>query len=830
MQPENTRRSPTIDTPSTPPPARPWRRRWWIWALVGLLVVSGGGIFADWWRCVPDSVQATYVGRAACADCHAPEMGLFAGSDHDRAMDVATDATVLGDFNDVEFTHHGITSRMFRQGDKFMIKTEGPDGKLTDFEVKYVFGIRPLQQYMVEFDRPPDARPDEVARLQVLRISWNTEAKEWFYMPPPDVPEKMDPQDPLHWTGIAQRWNNMCAYCHSTNLQKNYDVKSGFYHTTFSEIDVSCEACHGPGSIHVQLAKKRSLFWDRKRGYGLEGLNEPDPHVQIQACAPCHSRRRVMYPDFKPGDNYYDFFSNELLQEATYFADGQIKDEDYVFGSFIQSKMYHNNIRCTDCHDPHSVGLKHPGNQTCTSCHQHSGAKYDSEAHHHHEMGTPGASCPECHMPETTYMEVDPRRDHSIRIPRPDVSVALGLPNACTRCHLKDAKIPDARRAELKQYRDWVEAAQNGDKVIRAELKRLDQWSVDAVQKWYGDKPPLPDFAHALIAGRKGPPDAGQQLAAVAANRKWPGIVRATAIFQRGLLPRIEDLTPETRALRDADPQVRMAAVDRFLDYLPNVGTRPLSNNDVSALAQRVGPIVRQLVPLLTDPRRNVRAQTGRVLASVPPQLISQLLNGQQRDQLDKAIDEYITGVNESNDRGGAHMSLSVLFEALGWDDRAIESYRNAIRTEPGMTGPRSNLAALLERILEQETRRFGPDKLPQRLQNYPREIEQLRGEELKLLARDAKLLPDNAAIQYRYGLSAYLNGDAEGAEGALRRACELEPNNDQFLFVLALFYEKFHRIAEARDAVAQLLKLQPQNPQYLQLRQRLDNPEQTNP
>ncbi len=800
---------------------RSWRR-WLAWLVLGGTLMIGGGIFADWWHCLPDSAQATYVGRAACAECHAQEMQLFAGSDHDRAMAVATDKTVLGDFNNATLVHHGITSRMFRRDGKFMIHTEGPDGKMADFEIKYVFGVRPLQQYMVEFDRPKDMPANEIARLQVLRISWDTKRKKWFYMPPSDVPEKLDPHDPLHWTGIGQRWNDMCAYCHSTNLQKNYDVSTGIYHTTFSEIDVSCEACHGPGSIHVALARRHSLFWDRKRGYGIVSLAEPDSHIQIQACAPCHSRRADIYPNFRPGDNYYDYFSNELLRENTYFADGQIKDEDYVFGSFIQSKMYHNDIRCTDCHDPHAARLKHDGNKVCTSCHQHSGAKYDSEAHHHHKMGTLGASCPECHMPQTTYMEVDPRRDHSIRIPRPDLSVALGLPNACTRCHLSDAKIPAAQRAELKQYRDWIEAARNGDTLIRNELERLDQWSLDAVKKWYGDKKWPRHFAYALHAGRAGEPQAADELAKVAANRLWPGIVRATAIMQRGMLSTVGDLAPETRALHDPDPQVRQAAVARFFDYLPDVSSRPLAQRDLDALAERVSPITRRLVPMLRDPRRNVRVETGRVLARVPPGLLSQLLNGQQREEMDQAIQEYIAGINEANDRGGAHMVLGVLYESLGWDDRAIAAYRDAIRVEPDLTGPRSNLAALLERILRQETQRFGPNRLPKRVRGYAAEIKQLRRQELKLLARDARLLPNNAALQYRYGLAAYLAGQTDAAEKALRRACELEPNNDRFLFALAMFYEKYERRAEALSAAARLLKMQPTNPQYRQLYERI--------
>ncbi|HAY79157.1 MAG TPA: hypothetical protein DCY79_05050, partial [Planctomycetaceae bacterium] len=253
----------------------------------GLLVVGmilgtaiiGGFVFADWWTVLPDDATASYVGRDSCIQCHTAEHAAWVGSHHDLAMDLATEETVLADFDDAEIDVFGKTSKMFRRDGKFMINTEGPDGKPTDFEIKYVFGVDPLQQYMVEFDRPADMPEDEVARVQVLRIAWDTQQKKWFYLPPPDVKdEPLDPSDDLHWTGVAQRWNNMCADCHSTNLKKQYDVKTATYHTTFSEIDVSCEACHGPGSLHVKLANSKSFFWDRKLGYGLAKLKGKDSH------------------------------------------------------------------------------------------------------------------------------------------------------------------------------------------------------------------------------------------------------------------------------------------------------------------------------------------------------------------------------------------------------------------------------------------------------------------------------------------------------------------------------------------------------------------------
>ncbi|MCR9295498.1 MAG: hypothetical protein NXI32_22505, partial [bacterium] len=345
-----------------------------------------------------DLSQATYVGRDNCVACHQVQAELYRGSHHDMAMQLPDEQTVLGNFDDATLEHHGIVSRFFREGEKYMVHTEGPDGAMADFEVKYVFGLEPLQQYMIEFPAPKQSGTEagqlgvDVPRVQVLRLCWDTVAGEWFYLPPPDVPEKLEPNDDLHWTGVAQRWNNMCADCHSTNFKKNFvppDHQSvmasmrdtadndgnaatmrmadaGAYHSSFSEIDVSCESCHGPGSVHVELAQKWFPGWSRERGYGLANLKLTAEN-QIQACAPCHSRRNVVQAGFQAGDHFYDFYSNQLLTEGVYYPDGQVLDEDYVHGSFIQSKMYHKGIKCSDCHDPHTARLRHDGNQVCTS-------------------------------------------------------------------------------------------------------------------------------------------------------------------------------------------------------------------------------------------------------------------------------------------------------------------------------------------------------------------------------------------------------------------------------------------------------------------------------
>jgi Flp pilus assembly protein TadD len=319
-------------------------------------------------------------------------------------------------------------------------------------------------------------------------------------------------------------------------------------------------------------------------------------------------------------------------------------------------------------------------------------------------------------------------------------------------------------------------------------------------------------------------PDAEAALASLAGDRRQPAIVRATALHQRGFLRAVTNLTPEILALTDEDAQVRKAAVTRLGAQIPATGSQRLSNADITQLEASLAPLVRQIVGLLDDPRRAVRAETGRVLAQLPGQLKAQLLSGNQRVKLDRALDEYTQGILESNDRGGAHMELGVLYESLGRDAAAESAYRTAIRVEPRMTGPRSNLAAVLERLNEADASQNGPgNTATQAGQLRSEEVTRLRREELDLLARDARLLPTSAPLQYRYGLSLYLHDQPVEAEKALQAACVLEPDNEQYLYALVLFYDKYARHDEARGTLDKLLQLAPNHPDYLRLRDELD-------
>lgn len=596
-------------------------------AILGMVAA----IASDWYSALPATATAQFVGRDTCAKCHQAELALWHGSDHDRAMELPSATSVVGDFNNTSFTRFGVTTKFFRDGEKYLVNTEGPDGEFHDYEIKYTFGVRPLQQYMVEF---PDGR------VQVLRVSWDTVKNEWFYVTPPDViDERILPGDPLHWTGMGQNWNTMCAECHSTNLQKNYDPQSDTYHTTYSEIDVSCETCHGPGSMHVELAESNSLFWDRNHGYGLPELKQASSAEQVDSCAPCHSRRTQIHANFHAGDKYLDHYEPSPLHEGLYHADGQMLDEVYVYGSFLQSKMYAEKVRCTDCHNPHSLELKFEGNLLCAQC--HTPGKYDTPTHHHH-TDTAATQCVNCHMVEHTYMNVDGRRDHSFRIPRPDLSAKLGTPNACNGCHTKD--------------------------------EETSEWAAAAVRQWYGDKRLHdPHYGEVLTEARRGTPEGLKLLQTLLRRGDTSDIVRATAVELLANYSSQESNPLTRKALKSRSPLVRIAAL------------RSLSFDFLRRTPQEVAV-------LLEDSFRPVRMAAAIRLAGGAAQLIS----AKSRLVLDKAIVEYRKSQLVMQERAAAQLNLAALAQTQGNSKAMSKSLRRAIFLEPYLLGVRDKLAALL--------------------------------------------------------------------------------------------------------------------------------------
>jgi predicted CXXCH cytochrome family protein len=673
---------------------------------------------------------ATFVGAAACAGCHAGEAAQWRGSHHQRAMAVASEETVLGNFADATVTQGGVTSTFYRKDDRFMVRTDGPDGALHDYPIAYTFGVQPLQQYLIPFPG---------GRYQVLGIAWDSRpaaegGQRWFHL----YPQAAKAGDRLHWTGLDQTWNFMCADCHSTNLQRNFDLPTVSYRTTWSEINVSCEACHGPGSRHVDWARGGAADRDDPRKGLVVALTDAgagrwvlDPAIgtatrtaprrsdsQLETCGFCHARRHELTPTFGYGRPLLDSAVPALLEAGLYHVDGQILAEDYEYGSFQQSRMFQMGVTCSDCHDPHSLRLRASGNQLCAQCHLP--ARFDTTQHHHHPAGSAGAQCADCHMPTRTYMVVDARRDHSIRIPRPDLSAALGTPNACNACH----------------------------------ADRTAQWAADAVARWYGPgRRPGPDWATTIAAARQGLPGTSEALAALATAPDRAPIVRATAL---SLFPTFAgDVTPTMikaylGGLHDPDPLVRVAAIEALSPFGPE---------------QRL-----QLLPsLLADPVLAVRVAAARSLAVVPP---DQLPAGQRTD-LDRALKELEAAEMASADRPESHLALGAVDAERGDAAAAEAAYRQALRLDPQFVPAMLNLADLY--------RALGRD-----------------GEAETLLRQAVATAPDDAAAAHAFGLLKARQGKLEDALALLRNAATLAPDDARYAYVYAVALNTAGRSADA--------------------------------
>ena len=503
---------------------------------------------------------------------------------------------------------------------------------MADFEIAYAFGHDPLQQYLVPFPG---------GRLQCLTVAWDADRGEWFDLYPND---EIPPTDWLHWTRAAQNWNGMCAECHSTNLQKNYDPETKTYDTTWSEIDVSCEACHGPGSQHVAWAEIQPMARPVIDDYGLvvatSGITSAQ---QVELCAPCHSRRAEFGDYDHTGAALLDTFRPSLLEEGLYHADGQILDEVYVWGSFTQSKMYANDVRCSDCHDVHSLKLKAEGNALCLQCHR--ADAYDTPEHHFHKKvddgeASDGALCVKCHMPEQPYMVIDERADHSLRIPRPDLSQALGSPNACSQggCH--------------------------ADKSL--------QWSVDAYTKWYGQAK-KPHYGTTLAAGREGRPESRDEVIRLAGDQLYPAIVRATALSLLRNYPGEDSTRAIAVALADPEGLVRLTAITNLV-------------------ARDQAELVRLVAPLLLDPLRAVRMEAAVRLADTP----DAELEPYQREARAKALAEYRRAMAHTLDFAFAGHNLGNLAARLGDAATAEKYYRTAIAIDDLFYPAKANLAVIL--------------------------------------------------------------------------------------------------------------------------------------
>ncbi|MBN1197926.1 MAG: tetratricopeptide repeat protein [Bacteroidales bacterium] len=702
-----------------------------------------------------------FVGRETCKSCHEKQYALFTGSDHDRAMDVADSATVLGDFNDVTFWHLGIESRFYKKNGGYFVYTTGPDGEMEEYKVDYVFGVRPLQQYLVAFPG---------GRYQCLPLCWDTRLREeggqrWFHI---YGDEKVPPSDFLYWTRILQNWNYMCAECHSTNLKKNFDTATASYHTTWSEIDVSCEACHGPGSAHIKWAEAAAKhpaspepgdmglvfrFKDPEAGTWVFGSGNTiaqrtvkrDGRKTLETCARCHARRSTIDEDYTFGHSLLDTHRPSLLVDPLYFPDGQIHDEVYVYASFLQSKMYHKGVICSDCHEPHSLKVYVQGNALCYRCHLPE--FYGTKSHHFHKENSSGALCVECHMPERTYMQVDPRRDHSMRNPRPDLSERMGTPNACSGCHNN-----------------------------LSNLSNLSKLS-DSYYQWYGKKDRGVHYGETFWKARNNYPDAVPELIRLAKDTSLPAMVRSSSFFYLANYQDPSVFEAVSSGVRDRDPLIRYGAIE---------GSRNLEE-DQKAMIFRI---------LMYDSIRLIRTQA----ASNIPLSAVQHFNNQEKSYYDQVISEYLETEMINADVPFTWMNLGNYYFDRGNPGEAERAYLRAIAIEPYLPMSFINLADLFRQLNQDEK---GEEILKEALEYNPGSADVLHALGLALVRRGkteegvhylkqaTEADPENSRYAYVYGVGLYSVGSRQEAISVLEKALSRNPYDRDILFALDSYYKE---------------------------------------
>ncbi|XUM51962.1 tetratricopeptide repeat protein (plasmid) [Rhizobium sp. YTUHZ045] len=574
------------------------------------------------------SLHEGFADEAECATCHQSEVDALSTSHHAKAMAVANDRTVRGDFDDVTFEHDGIMTTFFRRDGDYFVRTQGPDGKQGEFAIKYTFAYEPLQQYLIDLGG---------GKLQAFDIAWDTEARRWFWLGNGDP---ANPGSTYHWTGPFYRWNRTCIDCHSTDPVSNFAPTTGSYASSYVATSIGCQSCHGPGAAHIAWARAGSMSGDK-------GL----PEVGPDACFGCHARRVRLVEMSRPDRAFLDQYAPDLMRSELYFPDGQILDEVFEYGSFQRSKMARAGVTCLDCHRPHEGRVKAEGNALCTQCHAETApdrfadtsfdpsGEFDTPAHTHHTKGSPGAECANCHMPKRTYMKVDPRRDHSFVIPRPDLSETIGTPNACTTCHQDKTNI----------------------------------WAAERLDDWYGsDWRKRPSIAHAFAAAGHNDISAVDALRRFLADRGQPGFVKGSAVTEIARLSGAASVDDVKRAASDPDALVRLGAA-RAAENLP-------PEYRLAAIGS-----------LLSDQARAIRIAAVTALGPVP----SLSLLGDQRRAFDTAVAELETYAKANADVAGAQTDYGLFLARQGRPGEAETLLRRAIALDPSLIGAHANLAEL---------------------------------------------------------------------------------------------------------------------------------------
>lgn len=659
-------------------------------------------------------------------------------SHHYKSMLPATAENMLGNFDNQEITVGGITSFFYKVADEYWVKTDDENGNIKDYKIDYVFGFEPLQQYLIE---------TEQGRYQALSLSWDSRPSErggqrWFHIQGDDhIPNN----DRLHWTQPLQNWNGMCADCHSTELKRNYDVDNDRFDTTMKTINVSCGSCHTDENYQDF---KTQFNWTITEGQNTaEWLGEKRKSREIEVCAACHSRRTPLTNSFKSSGLYLNSFAPTLITSPEYFPDGQVRDEDYVWGSFLQSKMYAKGVICSDCHDPHSLELKASGNDLCAQCHVPT--YFDTKPHHNHPEGSTGSQCVNCHMPETTYMQVDARRDHSLRIPRPDLNHKTSSPDACTTCH----------------------------------ADQTPRWAATNIKDWFGEEASLkPHYGEVFNDVMKNEPGAEARLKRLIHDDELPEIIRASGFTLLSNYPSEDSAQHIIRGLSSSEPLIRLGAL-RATGFIPpeqkNKILSPLLRDGIKAIRiETHTALSKSSAETLTASEQTMWRGEGRYNAALFQQSLGNMQGAEEGYLKAQAIEPFFAA---------SYVNLADLYRAEGNDKETGKMIDLGLDLLPD--DPALNFSKALHSI------RSGNSDVA-----------------YSYLEKAVSLAPENARYAYVYAIALNDSGNSQKAILVLKRAHRLSPNDDNLNMLLLNLERTRGNWKQALKYANKLSKLYPDN------------------
>lgn len=696
-----------------------------------------------------------------CVQCHAEQVILWQNSHHAKSLQHANQETVLGNFNQFLYQNNNSWTLFGRDEQGYFIKTGQNEAEGQRYAVAFVLGFYPLQQILIDIGK---------GRLQAYTLAWDARplkegGQRWY----PLYDDSHQQNSPFYWKGQFNNWNTRCAQCHSSALNRNYNLDTDSYHTQWTQPNVSCQACHGhvhqtetqshltqiksknrqntaqtklkytlPEKSHFIFSPEQSTAKSVSQVKPQNSSNSIIETQQTRQCILCHSRRHTLTEGHGTGNIHQEIIPR-LAIPPLYYEDGQINDEVFVYGSYSQSKMSAAGVVCSHCHDPHSGQTLLKNNKLCHQCHQPS--SFDTPKHTLHSNNVSNSPlCVDCHMPQTIYMGIDARRDHSFRIPNPWVSEHFNSPNACLNCH-------------KNKDNAWAKT------ILAHKKKRIIEQNNDIGTIKY-----LTQIQPAL---------AKTKLTQTLLDSTAPVMRRATltALLDTS---NTQDINTLNTLANEAPALIKLGVINK------------LQSASFSVKLQ-IG------FSLLYDEHKSVRLSAIKLLA---PAFKTQLPEKAEQ-KLISVLKEAINTYSKQQDLLSGQLTLADLAYGIGDLKQASIHYQNAIRLQPQFLPAKLNLASIY------------------------RETEQYL--QAKILLKDILSIDNmHTLAHYNLGLIFVLEKNWPLALSALAQATQNEPDNIQFIFVYLLALEASGQIQAAKAQLNKLIHLTPKDPVLKQIKNRL--------